>query len=112
MCQNVSDSGESTDKTQEWDRKHDSGVKRNIILDAAEQVFSHKDYHNAALDEIALFYEAGEAGRRGVKAGDGGYNGPGTSEKACGPRPKYAEPGEIPQPPGAGCVSRSDGYLL
>ena len=53
MCQNVCDSEESTDKTQEGDRRHDSIVKRDIILDAAEQVFSHKDYHNAALDEIA-----------------------------------------------------------
>ena len=36
-----------------WNRKQDSSVKRNIILDAAEQVFSHKDYHDALLDEIA-----------------------------------------------------------
>jgi len=41
------------DKVKEWDRKQDSDVKRNIILDAAEQVFSQKDYHNAVLDEIA-----------------------------------------------------------
>jgi TetR/AcrR family fatty acid metabolism transcriptional regulator len=53
MCQNVCDCGEASDSTKEWDRKHDSNVKRDIILDAAEQVFSHKDYHNAVLDEIA-----------------------------------------------------------
>ncbi|MBM3235381.1 TetR/AcrR family transcriptional regulator [Candidatus Poribacteria bacterium] len=41
------------DKVKEWDRKQDRDVKRNIILDAAEQVFSHKDYHEAVLDEIA-----------------------------------------------------------
>jgi AcrR family transcriptional regulator len=41
------------DKVKEWDRKQDSDVKRNIILDAAEQVFSQKDYHDAVLDEIA-----------------------------------------------------------
>ncbi|HIE27971.1 TPA: TetR/AcrR family transcriptional regulator [Candidatus Poribacteria bacterium] len=53
MCQNVCDSGESTDNIKEWDRKHDSSVKRDIILDAAEQVFSDKDYHEAVLDEVA-----------------------------------------------------------
>jgi len=36
-----------------WNKKQDSSVKRDIILDAAEQVFSHKDYHDALLDEIA-----------------------------------------------------------
>jgi len=46
-------SSEEFDNVKEWDRKQDSDVKRNIILDAAEQVFSRKDYHNAVLDEIA-----------------------------------------------------------
>lgn len=36
-----------------WNRKQDSSVKRDIILDAAELVFSQKDYHSALLDEIA-----------------------------------------------------------
>lgn len=47
-----SSSGEF-DEAKEWDRKQDSSVKKNIILDAAEQVFSYKDYHDAVLDEIA-----------------------------------------------------------
>ena len=46
-------SSEEFDNVKEWDRKQDSDVKRDIILDAAEQVFSHKDYHDAVLDEIA-----------------------------------------------------------
>jgi len=50
MAQN---SPEEFDKIKEWNRSEDSSVKRNIILDAAEQVFSHKDYHAATLDEIA-----------------------------------------------------------
>jgi len=40
-------------RIEEWDRKKDASVKRDIILDAAEQVFSHKDYHEATLEEIA-----------------------------------------------------------
>jgi AcrR family transcriptional regulator len=48
-------SSEDFDKIKEWDRSEDSSVKKDIILDAAEQVFSHKDYHDAVLDEIAGF---------------------------------------------------------
>lgn len=34
-------------------RRVDRNERRNAILDAAEQVFSRKDYHDATLDEIA-----------------------------------------------------------
>lgn len=41
------------DDVKKWNRKQNSSVKRDIILDAAERVFSQKDYHDALLDEIA-----------------------------------------------------------
>jgi len=53
MGQSIPCSGEFIDNVKKWNRKQDSHVKRDIILDAAEQVFSVKDYHDATLNEVA-----------------------------------------------------------